>query len=355
MKIRFLNLSRVNYKDYKKGIKKVFKSGIFILGNEVKKFEKKISKKLKRKVIAVSSGTDALILSLKILNIQCGDEVILPNISYVATANAITLIGAKPVFCDVEDNFNLNPNKIEKLITNKTKAIIMVHYGGSIGKIDKVRKIAKKYNLYLIEDAAQAFMAKKGNKLSGTFGDIACFSLNPMKVLGAFGEAGMVVTDDRFYKKAKMFRNNGVDDDKVCKNLGFNAKIDTLQAAILNQKLKYLKKSIKKRQKIAKKYTNSLKNLVTVPIFSKDNVYFTYTILTDKRDELKTFLDKKGIETKIYHTAITKEIPYKNFHHNDLNNSIKLSDMKLALPCNEYLSDKEVDFVIESIKEFFNV
>ena len=356
MKVKFIDLSRVNYKEYKKSIKKVFKTGMFILGEEVTKFEKSISNILNRYVVGVSSGTDALITALKGYNIGVGDEVIIPNISYIATANSVSFVGANPVFCDVEDDFNINPKKIEKLITSKTKAIIIVHYGGKIGKIKKIQQIAKKHNLILIEDSAQAFMAKKHNKYAGTFGDIGCFSLNPMKIFGAFGEAGMIVTSNKkIYKKLILIRNNGVNHRKKTVMVGYNAKIDTIQAAILNQKLKKVKDSIKKRQQIAKKYNKALKKFVKTPKFSKNNVYFTYTILTNKRDELYKFLQTKNIEAKIYHTALTLEKPYKHLHNKNLKNSVKLSNMKLALPCNEYLTDKEVKYIIKTIKEFFNV
>jgi len=354
MQVRFMNLDRVDYKVYKKSIKRVFKHGVFILGKEVEEFEEKIKKLFNRFAVGVSCGTDALMLSLLAYDIGYNDEVIMPNISYIATANAINGVGAKPVFCDVEDDFNVDPKKIENLITNKTKAIIMVHYAGVIGKIDEVRKIAKKHNLILIEDAAQAFFAKDKGRFAGTIGDIGCFSLNPMKVLGAFGEAGMIVTKDKnIYKKLMALRNNGLDENKKFILRGINAKMDALQASILKEKLKYVKKAIKKRQKIVKKYNNAFKNFVEVPEFNEDYVYFTYTIKTEKRDKLLKFLNENGIEARVYHTAISKELPYRDLHHSNLENSLKLSDIKLALPCNEYLKNREIEYVIKKVKEFF--
>jgi len=354
MKVKFIDLSRNDYFLYEDAIKKVFTHGIFILGKEVEEFEKEIKNKFNSFCVGVSSGTDALIVALKAFDIKENDEIILPNISYIATANAISFIGAKPVFCDVEDDFQLNPKKLESLITSKTKAIIIVHYAGNIGKINEVKIIAKKYNLVLIEDAAQAFGAKYNGKFAGTIGDIGCFSLNPMKVLGAFGEAGMVLTkNENIYNKLIALRNNGIDKNKKSIIIGTNAKMDAFQAAVLKEKLKCVDKNIQKRQKIAKKYNEAFKDFVKTPKYNDDFVYFTYTILTEKRDELLKFLNENGIEAKVYHTAITLEIPYRLFHNKNLKNSVRLSQRKIALPCNEYMSEEEVEYVIKILKDFF--
>jgi len=355
MKVKFIDLSRNDYIMYEDALKRVFKHGIFILGEEVEKFEKKIEEKFGSFCVGVSSGTDALIIALKAYGIKEGDEVVLPNISYIATANAVAFTGATPVFCDVEDDFQLDPKRLESLITPKTKAVIMVHYGGSIGKIEKVKEIARKHGLILIEDAAQAFGAVRNGKFAGTIGDIGCFSLNPMKVLGAFGEAGMVLTKDKnVYNRLYAMRNNGLDQDKKSVTVGFNAKMDALQAAVLKEKLKFTEINIRKRQKIVKKYNDAFENFVKTPEYSDDSVYFTYTVLTERRDELLEYLNKNGIEAKVYHTAITLERPYRAYHHKNLENSVKLSRQKIALPCNEYMSEEEVDYVIYTVKKFFS-
>ncbi len=355
MTVKYMNLNRNKFKHYKKDIKKIFKNGIFILGKEVQKFENNISKICKVPyVVGVSSGSDALVLALKVYNIGYMDEVIVPNISYIATANSVKWVGSNVKFCDVDNEFNLDAQKLEKLITVKTKAIIIVHYGGSIGNIKKIQQIASKYNILLIEDAAQAFLAKKGKEFAGTLADIGCFSLNPMKNFGAFGEAGMILTKDKdIYEKLIMLRNNGVDINKNIQTIGTNAKIDTLQAVLLNKKLKFIHKNIKKRQQIVKRYNSAFKNFVKVPKFSKNNIYFTYTILTNQKNELLKFLNKNNIEAKVYHTAMSLEKPYRSLHHNDLNNSIKLSNQKLALPCNEFMTDNEVEYIISKVKDFF--
>jgi dTDP-4-amino-4,6-dideoxygalactose transaminase len=353
-----MDLSKNNYKDYKNAIKKVFKHGIFILGPEVSKFERKVAKYCKVPYsVAVSSGTHSLYLAMKAYDIGKGDEVIIPNISYIATANAVLNTGAKVVFCDVNDDFNINYKNIEELISSKTKAIIMVHYAGKIGEIQKIQKIAKKKNIILIEDSAQAFGARKNNKYAGTIGDVGCFSLNPMKPLGAFGEAGLILTKKKkIYNKLISLRNNGINKNKQSQYIGTNAKIDTLQATILLEKMKYVENSIARRIEIAKLYTSKLKNIVQTPEEPLQNdvdVYFTYTIISKKRDKLLKFLIKNGIEAKVYHTAMSCEKPYKEFHNISLKNSLCLSKYKLALPCNDTLENKDVLYIIKKIKEFF--
>lgn len=348
-------------KPYINAFEKVLKHGIFILGQEVKEFEKRVSTYCGSKYsIAVSSGTDALILALKAYNISHKDEVIIPDMSFVATANAVNLVGAKPIFCDINNDFNINPKKINQLITSKTKAIILVHYAGKIAKIKKIKKIAKKYKIIVIEDASQAFGATYKKQKAGTIGDIGCFSLNPMKTLGALGEAGVITTDNlHIYNKLLQIRANGLNADRKCIHKGFNAKIDTIQAAFLNIKLDSLEQNILKRNKIATYYTKKLKKLVITPKIHKNiklnrDVYYSYTILVKKkhRKDLASFLLSNNIEVKVNHTSMHQEPAYMKSNIK-LKKSILISQQKIALPCNEMITKIEMKFIISKIKEFY--
>jgi len=357
-----MNLSMPSKKErecYLKTFDKILQSGIFIMGKEVEAFEKKISEYCNCKYsVGVGSGTDALILALLSYDIKQGDEVIIPDISFIATANAVSITGATPIFCDVNDDFNININSLEKTISSKTKAIIPVHYGGRMANMEAIKKITKKYKLIVIEDASQAFGAKRNNKMAGTLGDLGCFSLNPMKPLGAFGEAGVITTNSKSrYKKLKSLRYNGLDHNKKCIYKSLNGKIDTLQAAFLTMKIDMLNETTKKRKEIADYYNKHLKKYVIIPITEENNkdAFFTYTILVKEelRDELFTYLLNKKIEVKINNTSMHKEPAYLKKGIN-LQNSIKVSKMKLALPCHEKLKRKEIQYIVYSIKKFFN-
>lgn len=359
MEVRFLNLSNSDttlVDDILFSIKRILNHGQIIMGQEVIEFETKIDKKFATNSLGVSSGTDALYLALRALGVGKGDEVITSSLSFVATANAISLTGATPIFADVDDDFNISTKSIQNLITDRTKVILPVHYGGKICNMNEINKIANDNNLFVIEDASQAFGALYKNKFAGTLSDIGCISLNPMKILGAIGEAGLILTHNKEYLRIlNSLRYNGLDENKQCQYIGVNAKIDTIQAAILSEKLKYVDVLIEKRRDIASKYNKEFVNFFKCPIELPDekHVYFTYTIITNKRDKLKQFLESKGIEVKIYHTNIMDEPAYKD-SQGECVNARRLSDMKLAIPCNENMTDLEINYVIESIIDFFN-
>ena len=240
-------------------IQKVIDSSAFILGKEVEKFENKFSKYLKVKYCAgVSSGTSALQMALKACNVGNGDEVITTSHSWVSTAEAISNVGAKPIFVDIDkDSYNIDPKKITKCISKKTKCILPVHLYGNPADMKQICKIAKENKLFVIEDAAQAHGAKIDDKFCGTFGDLACFSFFPSKNLGSFGDAGAVVGNNkRLIENVKKLRDHG----RISKNkfglLGLNERMDGIQAAVLNVKIKHLEKYIKSRINIAKIYSN---------------------------------------------------------------------------------------------------
>mgnify|MGYP001311227375 CR=1 FL=1 len=364
-KVPFADLRITDDKERKElleAIDTVFKHGRIVLGPEVGKFESKIADFCGRKyAMGVNSGTDALFLGLKSLGIGPGDEVITTSLSWVsgiATANPIALTGAKPIFADICDDLNIDPKSVERLITPRTKAILPIHYTGRICKIHELMKIAEEHNLLLVEDASQAFSASTKGRKAGSFGDISCLSMNPMKILAACGEAGVVMTDDKaVYDRLISLRYNGVIKKEKHIEVTLNSRIDTLQAAILLNRLKNADKIVQKRREIASWYNDNLKGLVKVPVEPKKekHVYYTYTILAQRRDELKDFLKAKGIETKIQHLYL---MPYQQFNKENTierpKNAEKLIKQILSLPTTEKLKFEDMKYVVNCIKEFYN-
>ena len=360
-KIPFLDLRIIDdnlRKDYLNAIDKVFKHGRLVLGPEVEMFESEIAQICGKKYcVGVNSGTDALFLALKCLGIGYGDEVITTSLSWIATANAIALTGASPVFADINNDLNIDAKNIERLITPKTKAILPVHYTGKICDMDILTNIAKNHNLFIIEDACQSFGAEYKGKKAGSFGDISCFSMNPMKVLGAFGEAGAIVTNKESYKnKLISLRYNGTINREECIEISFNARLDTIQAALLLKRIKEVDKIINKRRKIASWYNENLKNVVITPYersYQKD-IYYTYTIRAQNRDKLKTYLESKGIETKIQHPILMPEqTVFKNKTIGIYENAKKIVSEILCIPANEKLSKEDINYVSEMIISFY--
>lgn len=359
--VPFLDLKIINKLERKEllnAIDKVFEHGKIVLGPEVEEFENTFSKFCDRKyAVGVSSGSDALFLGLKALGINEGDEVITTSLSWIATAHAISMTGAKPVFADIGDDLNIDPQSISKLINNKTKAIVPVHYTGKVCKMDKIIDIAKKHKLLVIEDAAQSFSALYNGKRAGSFGIVSCFSLNPMKVFAACGEAGIIVTDDfDLYEKIKILRYSGTINKEKAIEISLNKRLDTLQAAILLKRFKYVEDIVNKRKQNAKYYDSKLKNIVKIPV-EKDgesDVYYTYTIQTERRDELKSYLESKGIETKIQHPFLMPLQPvYLKDANNEIPNATKLVNKILCLPIHEKLELNQLSYVVKCIEEFY--
>ena len=367
MKIPFFDL-RVLEKNIKndlnKSFNKVLNHGKFILGPEVSLLENEIAKKLNTKyAIAVSSGSSALYLCLKSLDFKKKDEIITTPLSWIISSNAILEAGAKPVFVDIDTNLNISPSTIEQAITKKTKAILVVHYAGLMCEMDKIKEIAKKYNLHIIEDAAQAFGANYRGIGVGQNSTLASLSFNSMKVLNSFGEAGAIVTNNKkLYEKIKILRYAGTysDPKKIITNQtkysSLNHKIDTIQAALILVMLKNLSKRMKRRNDIALEYNKSLSKYVSVPNLNKHSTHalYSYVIKTNKRDLLMKFLNDNGIETKIYHKPlISNSNIFKKFKKNKLPNANKFIKQILSLPSNEKLTDKQIKYIITKIKLFF--
>ena len=360
MKVPFLDLrlSKTDRDIYKKALDNVMKHGIFVMGPEIKKFEKKISNYCNRKYcVSVGSGTEALYLAIKALDFNVGDEIITTSLSWIATANAISLNNLNPVFADIEDNLNISSESVEKLISKKTKAVLVVNYTGKICNFDKIKKICKKNNLILIEDCAQSFGSSFKRHISGSNGLISTFSFNPMKPLAGLGECGAVLTNNTsIHKKLNYLRYNGTVNREQLLEPSLNCRMDTIQASFLLERLKNYKEIFKTRNRNAKIYSNELKNFVITPNLAvgEKHSFYTYTILCNKRDDLKKYLETKNIETKIQHPILMPlQKPYLKFKR-DIKNANKIVKQILCLPVNEKVNYNQIMYVINNIKKFYN-
>jgi len=365
--MKFLDL-KTQYKSIKKeidqAIKNVLNNCHFILGPEVEKLEKNVAKYCGTKYgIALNSGTDALFLSLKGLGIGPGDEVIVPSFTFIATPEAIVNVGAKPIFIDIESKtFNINPELVEGLITKRTKAIIPVHLFGQPAEMDKIMKIAKKYKLKVIEDAAQAIGAKYKNKKICSIDACGCLSFFPSKNLGGYGDGGMVVTNNKnLAKKIILLRAHGTTKKYHYQIIGTSSRLDALQSAVLSVKLKYLKKWTKIRQKNADYYTKQLKNIkkIIVPMFpcSMFHVFNQYTIRAKNRNQLQKYLKQNNIPTQIYYPCplhLQPAFKYLGYKKGDLPETEKACKEVLSIPIYPELKKSEQDYIIKKIKEFYD-
>ena len=346
-----------------KVIDRCIKSGSWVGGNEIETFEKKISKICKTKYcIALNSGTDALTFALHLLGVRKGDEVITPSNSFIASTAVIVHLGAKPVFVDVKNDQNIDEMKIEEKISKKTKAIMPVHLTGRMCAMDKIIKISKKYNIPVIEDCAQSIMSKYKNKMSGAWGDVGCFSAHPLKNLNAVGDSGYLTTNRKdIYNKLKALRSHGMEQSRNnVKSFGYVSRMDNLQAAILNYRLKGIKKIIEKRRKNVNLYIKNLNfKKIFFPIEKKEefNTFHTFVIQAPQRDKLKEHLKKNGVETAIhYPVPIHLQTASKKMGFNKvfLPNTVKQSKEILTLPINQYLKKKEILFICKLINEFYS-
>ncbi len=339
----------------------VFEKGVFILGENVKKFEKEFSSYLGVDYcIGVDSGTSALILALKALGIGKNDEVITAANGYIATVLSISENQAKPVFVECDEYYNIDVNKITEKITKNTKAILPVHLYGQPSQMDKVMEIAKKYNLYVIEDCAQAHGATYKGKKVGTFGDIGCFSFYPTKNLGCFGDGGAVVTNsDVICDKIKYLRNYGQTRKYYHDYAGLNHRLDELQAAYLRVKLKYLDMWNGKRRMIAARYKEKLCKTVTVPeeaAFSK-HIYHLYVIRCKRRNIFMKFMKDKGIDTLVHYPRpvyLQKVFKYLGYKRGNFRITEKFSSEILSLPIFPEMKEEEIKYVINSVMDFYD-
>lgn len=351
-------------KEVLKAVETVLENQEFIGGKEVEKIENSISKLCGTKLsIGVNSGTDALFLSLKALGIKAGDEVITTPFTFIATAEVITAVGAKPVFVDIDEKtFNINSELIEEAITKDTKAIIPVHLFGRMAEMERIIAIAKKHKLFVIEDAAQAIGSQYNKRKAGAIGDVGCFSFFPSKNLGGIGDGGAITTNNKkVADRLKVLRNHGSSAKEKYLNLelGVNSRLDSINAATLNVKIKYLKKWNSERREVAKYYNEGLKDIkeIITPEIGKGDIFNQYTIKAVKRDKLAAFLIKNGIEAKIYYPMplhLQPALRFLGYKAGDFPVAEKLAKSVLSLPIYPELDRGEADFVISIIKKFFN-
>lgn len=393
MNIPLLNLKRqYTYlkDDIEKVISNILESGAYINGPYTKELESKLAKYLDVKhVIGVANGTDALVIALEALGIKEGDEVITTPFTFFATAEAISVVGAKPVFVDVSlDDFNIDVNKIEEVITERTKAIMPVHIFGTPADMDKINEIAKKYNLYVIEDACQAIGAKYRDKMIGGLGDVACFSFFPTKNLGTYGDGGLITTNsDEIASICRALKAHGsgvngeiafnllndikeeVEEDK-CTNdtvynpkkyynylIGHNSRLDEIHAGILSVKLDYLDRWNNQRIENARYFDENLKDtdLKLMKLDEKNkNVYHMYIVQSENREELTKKLDEAGIGYGVYYPVplhlqkVYKDLGYKV---GDLPNAEYLSTRTLAIPIDPEMTEEERKYIVEILKK----
>lgn len=366
MKIPILDL-KGQYKGIKKevdaAIKKVVDDQNFILGSDVTELEKEVAAYCDtRYAVGLASGTDALILALRALGIKEGDEVITSTYTFFATAEAVSLVGAKPVFVDIDPvTYNINPSLIEKKITSRTKAVIPVHIYGQCADMDPILAVARKKGLKVIEDAAQAIGATYKGRKAGSMGDIGCLSFFPSKNLGGFGDGGMIVTNDKeLAEKIRILRVHGSSKRYIHSMIGMNSRLDNLQAAVLRVKLRYLDKWLEKRRANAEYYNQKLKGLpLDLPYASDYNVhtYHLYVLRAGSDEEkIKKFLEEAGIEARTYYPVpLHLQECYEGlgYKKGDLPESEAVCAKTFSIGVYPELEKKELDYAVSKIREFF--
>jgi len=340
-------------------IHRVIDKTSFIMGEEVRRFEEEFALFCKAKyAVGVANGTEALMLALKACGLAIGDEVITVPNTFIATTEAITMIGAKIVFVDVDpDTYNIDPGKIEEKITAKTKAIIPVHLYGQPADMDPINQIARKYNLKIVEDAAQAHGAEYKGRRIGTLGDIACFSFYPGKNLGAYGDAGAVVTNnEELAQKVAMLRNHGRTKKYLHQIEGFNSRLDALQAAILRVKLRHLEDWNKERREKAKLYNQLLEpfpKIITPKMLdSTVPVYHLYVVRIKNRDRLQNILKTKGISTGIHYPLplhLQPAYSYLGYKEGEIPMTERVSKEILSLPMYAELKEEDITYICEAM------
>lgn len=366
MQIPFVNL-RLQYESIQKEIdetvKEVFSTSQFIGGEFVKKFESEFAALHQVKhCIGTGNGTDALFIILKALGIREGDEVITPAFSCIASAEVISLVGAAPVFAEINSSYyTIDPASVERKITPKTKAIIAVHLYGQAAPVSRLKEICTKNNLFLIEDCAQAHLTKENEKLVGSTGIASAYSFYPTKNLGAYGDAGCILTqDEALAEKMRRLANHGalLKDDHAIE--GMNSRLDSLQAAVLSVKLKYLQNWNQRRIQIAHQYNNLLKSChgIILPAVRNNTIhtFHIYSIRSSRRDSLKKFLDSKEINTLIHYPKglpFTKAYQYLNHKPQDFLVTSQLQEEQLSLPIFPELTAEEVTCIAENILHYF--
>lgn len=362
MKINYTDFERMHKpieKELFQAFEEVYRSQWFIQGKKLEQFEKEFAAYNGAEYcVGVGNGLDALRLILQAYDIGEGDEVLVPSNTFIATVLAISYVGAVPVFVEPDiDTLLINPDLIEEKITEKTKAIMVVHLYGRLAEMDRIMDIARKYNLKVFEDTAQAHGASKNGVKAGAFGDAGAFSFYPGKNLGALGDAGAVITNHKeIAQKVRALGNYGSKIKYKHEYKGVNSRLDELQAAFLSVKLKALPQWTQERQRIAAQYYEKMKNpRIKLPVFTENNVYHIFPVLCEDRDALQSYLEEKGVHTLIhYPLAIHLQDAYSDmgFGRGAYPLAEKICDTELSLPLYPGMTEEEIEYVIKCINEF---
>ncbi|NOZ69718.1 MAG: DegT/DnrJ/EryC1/StrS family aminotransferase [Deferribacteres bacterium] len=343
--------------EIKSVLKEILDSGQFVLGPNVESFEQEIASYCNVKnAVALASGTDALHLCLNALGIKSGDEVITTPFTFIASAEAITYVGARPVFVDIDgDTLNIDAAKIEEKITPRTRAVVVVHLFGQPADMKEIMEIARRYNLRVIEDCAQAFGARYNGVPVGSMGDSGCFSFYPSKNLGAYGDGGMMITNNPdIYEKVRLLRNHGTVGPYRHGFLGYNSRLDEIQAAILRIKLRHIDEYNEKRRSIARLYSSALGDAVRCPVELADrvHVYHQYTIRTPLRGEVKKALAAQSISSVVYYPLslhMQEAFRYLGYSEGDFPESEAAAREVLSLPIYPELEPEAANFIAETV------
>lgn len=346
--------------EYEEKALSVLRSGWYVLGKEVSTFEERFAAYTGAKyAVGLASGLDALWIGVRLLGIGRGDEVIVQGNTYIASVMGITMNGATPVFVEPDEYYQIDADKIEEKITEKTKAVMVVHLYGHVADMDKITAICKKHHLKLIEDCAQSHGATYKGKMTGTFGEIGCFSCYPSKNLGAFGDAGVIITDDEeLAKEIKIFRNYGSEKRYHNKVVGANSRLDELQAGLLNVKLTHLEEITREREALAAIYKERLKNEAVVLPKERENtrtVWHQYVVSCERRQELIDYLNEKEIGTIIHYPIpphLSEAYQYLGHKKGDFPITESCADRVLSIPMYNGMTEQEQDYVIEAINGF---
>ena len=346
--------------EFNKAALRVLESSWYILGKEVDLFEKEFASfNSTANCVGLNSGLDALILAVRVLGITEGDEVIVPANTYIASVLAITENKATPIFVEPDEYYNIDPKKIGKAITTRTKAIMPVHLYGQVCQMDYITEIAEKHNLYVIEDCAQSHGAQYDGRTCGSFGDIGCFSFYPTKNLGAFGDAGAIITDNSVItKKIQMLRNYGSKIKYYNDIEGVNSRLDEIQAALLRVKLSHFEELTEERKSIAEAYLQGIHNekiILPKTATEAEHVYHLFVVRTEERDGLQNYLTKNHIATQIHYpipphlATCYKHLEYKK---GDFPITEQYARQSLSLPLYNGMTEEEVEYVIQIINEY---
>ena len=347
-------------KEFEDKALEVLRSGWYVLGKEVSSFEEEFASYVGAKYcVGLASGLDALWMEFRLLGIGKGDEVIVQGNTYIASVMGISINGATPIICEPDENFGIDVKKIEALITDKTKAILVVHLYGMPSQMDEIVRICRKYNLRLVEDCAQSHGARYDSQTTGTFGDVGCFSFYPSKNLGAFGDGGaVVVNDEQLAKEFKIFRNYGSEKRYYNKVVGANSRLDELQAGLLRVRLKHIDELTAEKVRIAKCYSEKIHNeKIKLPqlIDKATGVWHQYVIRCEERDALKKYLEEKGIGTIIHYPIpphLSEAYSYLGYSEGSFPITEHLAKTVLSIPIYNGMTEEEQNYVIDAINCF---